>query len=182
MLFTLIFAAIIIFVVSCEFYTLRTGVPTSASFLSAQRKIIDILKTHTAHHPSPTILDLGSGNGQLAWRVAKALPHAKVIGIEISFFPWFNSVLRQKLTGTKNLSYRRVDFWTYDCSQTDVVLTYLTENIISRVSEKLHAELKPQALVVANDVWLMGSWQPFETYDNPMFGRFNSQIYVYRQT
>lgn len=176
-----VLAAVICLVASCEYFNWRTGVPTLASFPSARRTIIAMLRDALARGDLPrdaTILDLGSGNGQLTWRIAKAFPEASVIGVELSFVPWLISVLRRRATGLKNLRYERADFWLYDCSQVDAVVTYLTENVIERVGEKLRRELKPGALVLANDTALRGDWKPVSERET---GLFSMKVYVYRQ-
>jgi len=181
--YPLILLLIFCLFLSCEYYAYKTGVPTIASFPSARRKIIEILqKDFAARAPaarSYTIVDLGSGGGQLSWHIARALPRAQVIGIEISWIPWLRSVLRQRLRGPSNLQYQRVDFWSYDCATADAVVTYLTENIIARVSKKLRRELKPGALVAANDVALRGDWQPIDSIPT---GFLKMQVFVYRQS
>lgn len=180
--YPLILLVIFALFLSHEYYNFKTGVPTLASFPSARRKIIEMLQkdfaARTASSRPYTILDLGSGSGQLSWRIARALPNARVIGIEISFIPWLRSVLRQKIFGPKNLEYQRADFWTFDCAGIDAVVTYLTENIITRVGEKLRKELKPGALIVANDTALRGDWRPVEALPT---GFLKMQVFVYRQ-
>jgi methylase of polypeptide subunit release factors len=165
----------------CEFYALKTGVPTVASFPSARRKIVEILKNEAAKKSQSknfTIIDLGSGNGQLARQAAKALPDARVLGIEISFVPWAFSVLRQRLFGPENLEYIRKDFWPYDISTADAIIVYVTENIFDRLGQKLENELKPAAIVVANDTNLRGGWIPEETRDT---GFLKLKVFVYRK-
>jgi hypothetical protein len=178
----LILLIVVIYALTGEYYIwFKTGVPPVASFPAQRKKVIDILQREAASHSGGnpyTIIDLGSGSGQLSWNIARALPKAHVIGLELSFFPWVRSVVRQKLFGPANLQYKRINFWPYDCGEANVVVVFLTENIIERVSAKLRKELKPGALVVANDVWLRGDWQPIETHPG---GFLNSKIYVYRQ-
>src|SRR5208282_5368283 len=97
-----ILAAIFCLFLSCEYYTFKTGVPTVATFPSARKIIIENLKKHLSeqsNNANLTIIDLGSGSGQLTWHIARAMPYACVIGIEISFFPWVRSVVRQRLFG-----------------------------------------------------------------------------------
>lgn len=173
---------IICLILSTEYYFFKTGVPTIASFPPARRKIIECLSKHYPAHSTTipyTIIDLGSGNGQLANKIARFFPQARVIGIEISYVPWLISRLRQKLFGPENLEYQRADFWLCDCSNMDVVVIFLTENIIERVSQKLRKELKLGALVVANDTALRGDWTPIEVVDT---GFLKMKIFVYLQT
>ncbi len=175
------FVLLIIFlaILSPEYFAWRTGVPTVASFRPARKKIIEILQKHFGSaDTSPTIIDLGSGNGQLTRQIALTLPKANVIGIEISFMPWLISKLRQLFFGPRNLHYQRVDFWSYDCGKVDAVVLFLTDNVLDRISQKLAKELKTGALVVSNECPLTGDWQPIETVDT---GLFKCQIFVYQQ-
>lgn len=176
-----VLAAVICLVASCEYFNWRTGVPTIASFPSARRTIIAALREAFACGSLPnhaTILDLGSGNGQLTLNIAQAFPEARVVGVELSLVPWLISVLRQRMAGVENLRYERADFWSYDCSQVDAVVTYLTENVIEKVGGKLKRELKPGALILANDTALRGDWKPVGECET---GLFSMKVYVYRQ-
>ena len=176
-----ILALILIIILMNEFSNFRTGVPTIASFPASRRKMVEILQadcaTHTGSDPY-TVIDLGSGHGQLAVKIARALPNAKVLGIEISFLPWLMSFVRQKFFGPHNVTFRRTDFFSYDCSKTDAVVLYTNSTIIDRVSQKLRAELKPNALVASNEIKLTGDWEPVEAVDT---GFFKMKVFVYRQ-
>lgn len=184
MLFSFLILSFVLCVfISCEYYKLKTGVPTVVSFPSAQKKIVDILKAKIPNNSSSyRIVDLGSGGGQLCRRIASAYPKAEVLGIEISFLPWLRSFLVQKLMGPANLQYKRIDFWHFDCSNIDVVVLFLTGNILDRMGKKLHQELKPGTYVIANDERLGDGWEPIDIIDNPVFWVFYSKIYVYRQS
>jgi SAM-dependent methyltransferase len=176
-----ILAFILLLVAITELSTWRTGVPTVASFRPSRRKIIEALTKYSAAHTSPTpytIIDLGSGNGQLASKVAKNLPQTEVTGIEISPVPWLLSYLRRAIFGPRNLKFLRVDFWPYDCSKTDAIIAYLTGPVITRVSEKLRKELKPGAIIITNEIPLQGDWKPLEIIET---GFLKMKIYVYRQ-
>ncbi len=176
-----VLAAVMVVVASCEYFAWRTGVPTIASFPSARRVILEALREAFANGDLPrgaSILDLGSGSGKLTLRIAQAFPDAQVIGLELSWAPWALSVLRQRLAGAKNLRYVRADFWPYDCSRVDAAVTYLTENIIEKVGDKLRRELKPGAFVLANDTALRGDWVPVAARETGLFGM---KVYVYRQ-
>lgn len=182
MIVSIVLAVILLIAVVGEFYTLKTGVPTVASFPSARRKIIEILKKEADSYPDGhkfTVIDLGSGAGQLCTKIASALPQARVIGIELSFVPWLRSVIYQRLLGIKNLEFQRIDFWSYDCSKIDVVVMFLTSNILERLSYKLRNELKAGAFIVANDEALQGDWHPIDIQST---GFLNLKVYVYRQT
>jgi hypothetical protein len=167
---------------SYEYYQYKTGIPVFPTMPPMRRKIIELLKKDAeARGLRPyTIIDLGSGSGQLTWRIARAMPEAHVIGLELAFIPWLRSVVRQRLFGPKNLEYKRVNFWTYDVGAADALTAYLLGTIMDQVSEKLRKELKPGALVLTNKFYLNDKWKPLETFyiRIPMKARLS----VYRQS
>lgn len=169
------------FGVSYAYYLLRTGVPTFPSMPVAREKIIALLQADMAVRRTQgryKIYDLGSGSGQLSWHIARALPEAEVVGIELSFLPWLRATVWQKLTRQKNLRYLRVDFWSMPVGDADAVLTYLMEAIMPRVAAKLRAELRPRTLVISNKFALPG-WEPEQTL--PLQSAFSKRLLVYRQ-
>lgn len=172
MLSTYILYALTIMLVSITgsylYYHFKTGVPTFPTMPPMRRKMIEVLQDDAARRLNArpyTIIDLGSGSGQLSWRIARAMPHAYVIGIEVSIIPWMRSVIRQRLFGPSNLAYKRMDFWTYDTSKADAVVAYLLHPIMERVGQKLRKELKPGSIVLASKFPLGAGWLPYETFD-----------------
>jgi SAM-dependent methyltransferase len=161
------------------YYTLRTGVPTFPSMPAARDKITELLKADQAKaqdNKPYKIYDLGSGSGQLSWHIARAMPNAEVVGIELSLFPWLRATAWQKLTRQKNLRYLRADFIKHPIKDADAVLMYLMEAVMQKVGFKLQNELKPGALVLSNKYALPG-WQAKETFPLP----FTKRLLVYRQ-
>lgn len=176
---------ILLLVLIGEYYEHKLGVPTITSFPEARKKIAALLGKHfeSSGPESPcTIIDLGSGKGQLCRRIAREMPNAHVIGIELSPLPWIWSFVTQRLLGPANVEFKRRDLWTYDSSPADAVVLFLTgKEFLARVGEKLRRELKPGALIIANDEPLGFGWEPIEVIDNLRAGIFHSRIFIYRQ-
>jgi len=169
-------------VLAYDYYEHKTGVPTFPSMPAVRRKIAGILKADAAKKPGArpyVIVDLGSGSGQLCSFLARSMPEAQVTGIELSYIPWLRSIIRQRMFGPGNLSFKRTDFWRYDLSNADAVVTYLPGKIMERVGEKLRKELKPGALVAASTFPLRAGWKPLETIT--VRAPLKTTIYVYRQ-
>ena len=166
-IFCILAAGLAIFAASWLYFFLKTGAQTFPTLPPMRNKMIEILQADAGKNSQRpyTIIDLGSGSGQLSRAIALAMPNAHVIGIELSPIPWMQSVVRQKLLGPSNLEYKKVDFWTYDIGHTDALVNYLTEALMERISEKLRKELKPGALVVSSKFKLRGEWTPFQTFD-----------------
>jgi len=159
----------------------RKNVPTMATSLAGQHHVLEILKRETAQFQGKccSIIDLGSGRGQLARKTAKALPYATVLGLETGRIPYAQAMLFLRLFGPKNLSFRRCDFFQFDCSNADAVYFYLSPRVNQKVGKKLFDELKPGSLVLSHMFPLPPEWTPEETliYHAP----FKETIFVYRK-
>mgnify|MGYP003393087150 CR=1 FL=1 len=167
------------------YYDVKTGVPTFPTLPIVRGKMLAVIQEDMAAKQAKisagqayTIIDLGSGSGQLSWHIARALPQAQIVGIELSPVPYFRSVLHQRLFGPSNLSYKKVDFWSYDVSHADAILTYLLGPVMERMSAKLHKELQPGALVLSNKFRMVG-WDHAEIMKIPV--PFTQNLFVYRQ-
>ncbi|MBI3418898.1 MAG: hypothetical protein HY053_02025 [Proteobacteria bacterium] len=151
----------------------RINVPTLASGFFERRKMVEIVQRHAPR----TLIDLGSGRGELTRHIARALPQAQVMGIENRLFPYLQAKVYQRLFGPKNLEYRQDDFFSYDCSAADAVVLYLNTKVAERAGEKLRRELKPGTLVVSNRFALGGDWAPAEILQM----LFKAKLFVYYQ-
>jgi trans-aconitate methyltransferase len=173
---------ILIIVISNEYYGYKTGVPTVASFPPARQAVLRLTDKIIADNKLETfrVIDFGSGPGQLAAAIAERFATADVTGIEISFFPWLISSLRQKFFGPRNLRFQRDDFWSYDASQADIVVLFVTENIIPRMSMKLAQELKAGAFLVVNETPLPKPWQPSQV-EQLDFMKMKISVFVYQK-
>jgi hypothetical protein len=181
MITSIILVIILVVVAVNEIYNWRTGVPTVASFPASRRvmaeALIKYLTPNTDGKPR-SIIDLGSGNGQLADKIAREVPDVDVLGIEISTLPWLISSTKQKIFGPKNLRFRKLDFWLYDCSSIHAVVLYCNGAIIEKVSQKLLTEMKAGGLIITNEIPLTAPWQPVEVVDT---GFFKMKVYIYRK-
>lgn len=160
----------------------RKNVPTLATSFAGRVKITEILKQEAATHTGKPyrIIDLGSGRGELTSRIARAIPNAQVLGIEMARIPFWQSVFVQRLLGPKNVSYKCLDFWPFDCSEIDAVVFYLSGNAAQRAGDKLYKELKPGSLVISHTFPILGAWTPVEVLN--FRSPFKETIYVYRKT
>lgn len=114
--------------------------------------------------PGETVIDLGSGTGQLVMGAA-AQYGAKGIGYEISVLPYVLSVLWRVVRWKLPVSFRFKDFFNADLSEANVVLFFLTPDAMKRLGPKLLKELKPGARVVSLAFAVPGL--PLTTKDKP---------------
>lgn len=94
------------------------------------------------------VLDLGSGIGSFAHRMAQLRPDWVVKGIENAPIPY--AIAHIKGRSLPNLSYQRGNFWNISLHSYDVVYAFLSPVPMSRLWQKALKEMRPGALLVSN--------------------------------
>ncbi len=84
--YLLIFLLIIVCAIVIS--SLKIGISPMPSSKATHKIILEYVKKTE----NKTIIDLGSGFGSLAIFLASNLPNRKIIGYELSFFPWLISI------------------------------------------------------------------------------------------
>lgn len=129
-LYLLIFLLLI--VLSIVIYTLKIGISPMPTSKVVAREILELVKKTD----NDTIIDLGSGFGNLAIFLASNLPDKKIIAYELSFIPWIVSVFLKKILNIKNLSIYKKDFLKEDLKNATLVC-YLFPKGMVKLEEKL---------------------------------------------
>jgi SAM-dependent methyltransferase len=159
----------------------RGNAPTLATDFVSRRKLAGLVKKDAdgRGRDGYTVIDLGSGNGEVTRHIARTVTHARVIGVEWGYIPWQRSRLWAKIFGPKNVEYYRDDFFNFDCSVASCVVMYLNWKIAQTLGEKLWNELKPGSTVISHSFELKGQWPAPEvvTFYTP----FQMKVFVYRR-
>ena len=88
-------------------------------------------------------------------------PNARVVGIEISFFPWLFSLLWARLRRQKNLTLRWGNFHHHALQDYDLILCYIHRAAMDALKDKLDAELRPHTYLLSNTFAVYG-WKPIQ--------------------
>src|SRR5262245_54141261 len=120
----------------------RGNAPTLAADFWSRRKLAALVKADAEKKPKEnyTVVDLGSGHGEVTRHIARTVPHARVMGVEWGYLPCLRSRLWAKYLGPKNVEYYQQDFFTFDCSPASCVVMYLNWKIAQTLGEKLWKE------------------------------------------
>jgi phospholipid N-methyltransferase len=124
------------------------------------------------------ILELGSGWGGLALKLAHKYPQNKVIGYEMSLVPYWVSVIRAKFFSSGNLGIVRKNFYAVSFKDTGLVMCYLSNPHMAKLEGKFLQELPAGAQVISS-TFHCPSWKPVRTQD--VVRLYNAQIFVYEQ-
>ena len=161
----------------------RRSVPTIASAPAVRRQVAQLIANdYAARGGAYRVVDLGSGRGELARAIAKAVPQAQVTGVELALVPHWRARLWQTLFGPANLNFQRANFFTYDCTNASAVVLFLGKLTVP-AGDKLLRELAPGSLVISNDFELGENWLTngitLETIT--LRTPFKTVLYIYRR-
>ena len=135
--------------------TLRAGISPMPSSRKAREAMLELLPERV----EGPIVELGSGWGGLARCLASRHPQAPVRGYELSVLPWLFSVLWQRGSAFKNLSFHRADFRDLDFSDAKVLVCYLHPEGMKRLAETLGGRL-PSGVVLISNTFALPGWEP----------------------
>jgi hypothetical protein len=139
-------------------FTISTGIAPMPSSTAACRA----MRAAVAAAPDGPVVDLGSGWGTLAISVARADRGRRVIGYEVSWFPWLVSVALARVLRLSNVSFVRADFRGVALPWPAVILCYLYPGGMRDVAHKLATEM-PKPLTLVSNTFALPSMQPHET-------------------
>ncbi len=95
-------------------------------------------------------VDLGSGFGTLLFYLAAARPDASFVGVEISPLAFLISLVKQKISRSRNVSFAYQDFWKMNFGDFDIVYAFLAPPPMQRVWQKFQAESFPGQIFMTN--------------------------------
>lgn len=127
-----------------------TGVPSVSATASEAADVAALLR-EAGIGAQGTIYDLGCGWGKLVAALAEAFPQARVVGIEISPFPYWAARFRTRKF--PNVILRRGNFFDCDLRDAQAVTSYLMAKPTQKLASFLDAKLKEGTPVVALSFW-----------------------------
>lgn len=134
------------------------------------KKVSQVIGDMVRLSKSDVIYELGSGDGEFLL-VAGGLFGAKVVGIEIDPFRYYQSLFRVKRARLEDkITVKRANFFAEDLSPATVLYFYLVPRAIGRLLPKLQKELRPGTKIVSYRYKL-----PFR----PIMENKEHKLYVY---
>lgn len=157
---------------SIVFWSLRNGISPMPTAEKVKRKVLAAIPPET----QGTVIDLGSGWGNMAHQIAKALPHCQVLGYESSPIPYLFSRLWQSIDRQANLQFLRRDFFKLPLEEISLIYCYLYPDAMKKLATKFNEELKPGTVIISNTFALPG-WEPVEVLQTQ--DAYHTRIYLY---
>lgn len=165
------------------FLVFNRGIPNINTAPAIRKKAIELLKEdfRRSGKSTYTVIDLGSGNGNFSRHIAREMPQARVIGIDVDRIAHLRAELARKLSGLKNLEYRRSDFYEQNLSEADAVVMFLLGTLMGRIRPKLEQDLKDGTLVISNKFAVGGTWEPHAVLEVKTLYPHQKKLFVYRK-
>ena len=138
------FLGIFIVFVLMFWTTYRTRVPLFLSSRDVCTRIASMVQSGSQLR----LIDLGCGFGGVLRAVHRASPGLRLAGRELAPLPAWIAQLR--LRRIPETDIQRSDFWQEDLSKYDLVFAFLSPEPMSRLWEKVCAEMRPGSLFVSH--------------------------------
>jgi len=127
---------LVLLLVICQivYTTVKIGISPMPSSFKASKTMFELSQESTCK----TIIDVGSGFGFLALYCALKNPNKKVIGYEISLFPWIFSIFIKYIFRCNNLTFYRKNFLDIEFLDDCLIICYLFPDGMKKLEEKLN--------------------------------------------
>lgn len=165
--------AVIFFVwLSVVLWTLRNGISPMPTAAKVRHKVLSLVPPET----QGTIVDLGSGWGNMTMQFAKLFPHCQVVGYETSLIPYYVSKMWAFFDRTPNIKFVRRNFFKVPLSQISLIYCYLYPGAMKKLVSKFNEELNPGTIIISNTFSLPG-WEAVKILE--VKDLYNTRVYVY---
>lgn len=163
---------------SIVFYTLKNGISPMPTSTKVKKDLLSMIKGLNGKPNSiQRIYELGSGTGSLSCAISRQMTSATVIACENSPIPYVLSVIRAKLTRCQNLILKRENFDQLNITPAELIICYLSTEIMVNLSSKLKKELRPGSFIISH-TFALPEWTPEKIiYVNDFY---RTPIYLYR--
>lgn len=115
---------------------------------------VDALAARLVQQPGQRFLDLGAGIGSVLRPLARAVPEARLTGIENAPATWLLGYLRT--LGRKNCQWLWGDIRRISLADYDMVYAFLSPAPMAALWEKVKSEMPPGSLFVSNSFAVPG--------------------------
>jgi hypothetical protein len=137
------------------------GIPPITVAPPIRRRMAEIIAQDMAAKAGGpyVVMDVGSGPGILTRALARALPQAQVIGVEIDPAGVYWARFCAFMLGYKNLSYRHMRIEAADLGQADAIVMFLMPGFMPQITAQIRAQGKAGALILSNR-FVLSDWPP----------------------
>ncbi len=175
------YAALYVLLWNAYFLTINKGIPNIRTAPAIRKKMVELIAADMSRKNKQeyTIIDLGAGNGDLTRFIARSLPQARVIGVEIDKLAYWKACVLKKMSRCKNLEYWNKNFHDADLAQADATTMFLLGTLMTSIRATLENKLKTDTLVLSNKFPVGGDWKADKVLDIETLYPHQKTLYVY---
>ncbi len=145
---------LVAFAVLAGFYV--NGVREKVPLYLSNHVCRDAIAAEVADRRAAVFIDLGCGLGGVIASVARTRPETRCLGVETAPLSFLIAWARIRMMGLENAEIAFRSIWETDVSDADVVYAFLSPAPMTRLNEKLSAEMKPGSLFISNSFAVPG--------------------------
>jgi len=165
------------------FLLFNKGIPNLRTSKAIRQKVIEVFlaESKLLKKDNMTVYDIGCGYGHITRDLARAMPNANIIGVEVNKISYWRAILTSKILGIKNTRYINKNFHDVDISDADGLYMFLLGRLMKQIREKLEQDLTKGTLVVSNKFKINGDWTPIDTLDIKTLAPSQKTIFIYKK-
>lgn len=114
---------------------------SDALYVPCKTAKIRIAIEHLQIEKGHKVVDLGSGDGKVAFFIARSFPDVRVVGVEKNRFLYYWSKSKAKILGYRNIEFLNDDIREFSVEDFDRIFMYLTTDFIEQVIENVYTEM-----------------------------------------
>lgn len=172
--FLCVILILMILIIVIETQSLQSGTIPAPTFAKTRHHMISLMP----EKPDGDILELGCGWGGALLSLAKAYPHNRIIGYEITSLPYWFARLRVLLSRQKNITLLQKDFMMDSFENAGAIFCYLPDEHMVALEPKFKEELSETAVIVSHS-YPLPNLDAVRT-ETIKEGLWLSTMYVYR--
>lgn len=161
--------------VSLFWTTYKSQVPFYPSSSNVRHQVANLLPLDTPIK----LVEIGSGIGDFAMKIAELRPQTLVSGIEIAPLPWLISIIRSKLKQSR-VKFKFGSYYDLNFSEFDVVFAYLSPAAMEALWQKAHVEMQTGSMLISYE-FPIENLKPSMTFPNLSNGVV-TYVYIIQQS
>lgn len=165
MLSVFLIGGALFFLLSIVYSTITTGISPMPSTSTIRAQMLERIPDDPKY-----LIDLGSGWGGLLWQLSRRYPDAKIVGYEVSWFPYLASKL---MCRGRNIQVLRKNYLGVSFPKDAIFVCYLCPSSMKALSQS-----PPTTGWLISHTFALPGHNPVQTHI--CTDMYRTHIYVYR--
>lgn len=149
-------------------------------YVPTNYKIIrNLLQQYKFESTPKVIYDLGTGDGRFLIKIGKIFPQAKLVGYELSPWPYLLAKIKIFFLNNKAKIIFK-DLFKQNLSDADIIFCYLGHQQMMKLEKKFSSELKKKTVIICN-TFPLPNWQPVKVIAGKSLKSNWNKLFIYEK-